>query len=225
MNRVEPWLAAILALSANSPFWLGRDTGYASYRTEIFGRFPTTGMPARFADRADYDRAVASLVACGMIADASKLYWDVRPSMHFPTLEFRIADVGQDIDEAILIAGLCRALAATCAADGAEAPTPAVRPELLKAARWRAARFGLDGELIDVRARTLVPAAELIESLLAFVRADLERPGDWDEVASLARRTVARGNGARRQRDAFERSGRLEDVVDLVVAETRRGLD
>jgi len=225
MNRVRPWLAPILALSANSPFWLGRDTGYASYRTELFGRFPMTGMPADFASKAGYDRVVASLVATGTIGDASKLYWDVRPSMRFPTLEFRIADVCQDLDEAVLIAGLCRGLALACAGGGAsDGPAAEVRPELLRASKWRAARFGLDGDLIDVHAERLVPAADLIETFLEFLRPALEELGDWPEVSTLARRTVGRGNGARRQREAYRRSGRFEDVVDQIIAETHRGV-
>ena len=226
MNRVRPWLAPMLALSANSPFWLGRDTGYASYRTGLFGRFPMTGMPADFASKAEYDRLVASLVATGTIADASKLYWDVRPSMHFPTLEFRIADVCPDIDEAVLVAGLCRALATTCAtAAGRDEPDASIRPELLRAAKWRAARFGLDGELIDVHGERLVPASDLIETFLQYLRPALEASGDRDEVVALARQTIARGNGARRQREVYERTGRFEDVVDAIIAETHRGLD
>src|SRR5258707_2046853 len=110
MNRARPWLAAILALSANSPFWLGNDTGFASYRTELFQRFPMTGIPHPFASRAEYDELVASLADTGIIDDASNIYWDVRPSSHFETLEFRIADVCITVDEAVMIAGLTRAL-------------------------------------------------------------------------------------------------------------------
>ncbi len=225
LNRVRPWLPPILALSANSPFWLGHDTGYASYRTELFGRFPMTGMAGDLASKAEYDRLVASLVSTGTIADPSKLYWDVRPSMHFPTLEFRIADVCQDLDEAVLVAGLCRALARTCVeAATRDEPSHPVRPEMLRASKWRAARFGLDGELIDVHAERLVPAPELVETLLGFLRPALEALGDWPEVSTLARRTLERGNGAQRQRQAYARAGRFEDVVDEIIAETHRGV-
>jgi carboxylate-amine ligase len=225
MNRARPWLPPLIALAANSPFWQGADTGYASYRTELFQRFPMTGTPHPFASRAEYDDLVAGLVGVGMIEDASKLYWDVRPSSHFETLEFRVADVCMAVDEAMMVAGLCRALARACrdAHRGGEPAAPA-RPELLRAAKWYASRYGLDGDLIDVPARRAAPAAEVVEGLLAFLRPALEGQGDWDEVSALVRQTVRRGNGARRQREAFARAGRLEDVVDLLVAETAQGL-
>ena len=220
MNRARPWLAPILALSANSPFWLGYDTGYASYRTELFGRFPTTGIPHEFASRADYDAVVQDLVDTRCIEDASKIYWDIRPSMHFETLEFRVADVCSTVDEAVMIAGLCRALALACVESDGD--TPEVRPELLRASKWRAARFGLDGDLIDLRARRAAPAGEVVGSLLQFLRPTLEGLGEWDEVSTLVGRTLEQGNGATRQRRAHQQAGRLEDVVDLLIAETSR---
>ena len=110
-----------------------------------------TGIPAEFASRAEFDELVASLVAIGSIEDASKIYWDIRPSMHFETLEFRVADVCSTVDEAVMIAGLCRALAVACLDDGRRsAPPVGVRPEMLRAAKWRAARFGLEGDLVDL---------------------------------------------------------------------------
>jgi carboxylate-amine ligase len=225
MNRARPWLAAILALSANSPFWLGHDTGYASYRTELFQRFPMTGTPHFFASRAEYDSLVDALVETGIIDDASNIYWDARPSSHVETLEFRVADVCMTVDETVLVAGLARALARACHAHWQEGkPLEPVRPELLRAAKWRASRFGLEGELYDTRARRTVPASKLIEGLLEFVRPWLEEGGEWDEIAGLARRAIARGTGAKRQREALARSGRREDVVDLIIAETERGV-
>jgi carboxylate-amine ligase len=221
MNRARPWLPAILALSANSPFWLGRDTGYASYRTELFGRFPMTGVPAEFASRAEFDEVVASLVATGSIEDASKIYWDIRPSMHFETLEFRVADVCSTVDEAVMVAGLCRALAVACLEDGEAGTHPmAFRPEVLRAAKWRAARFGLEGDQIDPQALRTVPASELVDSFLKFLRPTLEGLGEWAEVSSLVRQTSERGNGATRQRRAFAKSGSLSGVVDRLIEET-----
>ncbi len=225
MNRVRPWLPPLVALAANSPFWLGDDTGYASYLTELFGRFPTTGIPLPFAGRAEYDRLVADLVAAGVIEDASKIYWDVRPSSHVETLEFRAADVCQTVDEAVMVAGLCRGLVRACLdADARGEPTALPRPELLRAAKWQASRYGLDGDLIDPRDGRPRPAAEVVDALLGFVRPALEGRGEWDEVSAEVRRTLARGNGAARQRAAFARSGRFEGVVDLIAAETVAGL-
>ena len=225
MTRCRPWLPTILALSANSPYWMGLDTGYASYRTEVFGRFPTAGLPDVLGSRAEYDAVVESLVSTESIQDASRIYWDVRPSMHFDTLEFRVADVCQSVDEAVAIAGLCRGLALACyQAPHLDAPEQLIRPELLRASKWRAARFGLDGELIDPWGRKTVPASRMVEALLTFVRPGLESVGDWDEVSTLTREVVRRGNGATRQRRAFQVAGRFEDVVDLILEETARGV-
>jgi carboxylate-amine ligase len=225
MNRCRPWLPSIIALSASSPFWLGTETGYASYRTQLFTRWPTAGMPQVFASRAEYDELVASLVAVGMISDASKIYWDARPSSHAETLEFRVADVCPTIDETVMVAGLCRGLARTCLEQHRRRkPMDAPRPELLEAARWRASRFGLDNELIDLHAKKTVPARVLIESLLKFLRPALEAHGDWHEVFEIVCKTLEHGNSARRQLWAFAQSGRLEDVIDLILQETVQGL-
>ena len=149
-HRVAPWLPALLALSASSPFWLGTDTGYASYRTLIWRRWPTAGALPGFASAADYDRAVADLVRSGVIADPGMIYFDVRPSAHLPTLELRIGDSCPRLDDVVLLAGLFRALVIreTGAAHAGLPPAP-VRPELLQAATWRAAQSGLQGNLVD----------------------------------------------------------------------------
>lgn len=224
MNRARRWLSVMLALSANSPFWLGEDTGYHSFRTEIWRRWPMTGIPFFFASRAAYDALVESLVATGSIEDGTKIYWDMRPSARYETLEFRMTDVCLTVDEAVMIAGLVRGLALTCQAEALrEQEMPVVRPELLRAAKWRAARYGLGTDLIDIEAHCQRPAAEMVEQLLAYVRAALEERGDWDEISTLTRETLARGNGATRQRAAYARRESLEDVVDLLIAETAKG--
>jgi glutamate---cysteine ligase / carboxylate-amine ligase len=224
LNRVRVWLTPLLALAANSPFWLGEDTGYASYRTELWARWPMAGPPHCFASRDEYETLVRALVATGSIADATNIYWDVRLPERFPTVEFRVTDVCLTIDEAVMVAGLVRALAQTCYEQALrDAPFATVRPELLRMAHWRAARYGLEGELIDVQATQAVPAQQLVEQLLIFVQDALEANGDWDEIAMLVRETLDRGNGAMRQRAVFERAGRMEDVVDFIVAETAKG--
>lgn len=224
MNRMRVWLAPVLALTANSPFWQGRDTGYASYRTELWGRWPFSGPPGLFASRAEYDALAEALVATGSIEDATKIYWDIRLPERMATVEFRVADVCMTIDEAVMAAGLARGLVRACYERALRGePFPAVRPELLRAAHWRAARHGLEADLVDVDAARARPAAEVVEALLRFVRPALEATGEWDEVAALVHETVARGTGAARQRAAYRRAGRLEDVVDLIVAETAAG--
>ena len=225
MNRARVWLAPLLALSANSPFWLGQDTGYASFRTELWNRFPMAGPPHRFEDLAEHDRLVRDLIEVGAIRDATNLYWDMRVPEKTPTIEFRIADVCLTIDEAVMVAGLVRALARTSLEQAQrDEPVPFVRPELLRAAHWHAARHGLEAELIDVAEARSVPAGDRIQALLLFTRPALEAAGDWDEVSTLVERTLEQGNGAARQRVVYTRSGRLEDVVDFIAAETARGV-
>ena len=226
MNRSRVWLAPLLALTANSPFWLGEDTGYASFRTELWSRFPMSGPPQLFGSRAEHDALVQALVDTESIQDATRIYWDVRLPQRVPTIEFRSADVCMTVDEAVMYAGLVRATVRTCYdAAARDLPHTPPRPELLRAAHWRAARFGLDETLIDLDARRSVPARELIETYLAFVRPALEDSGDWEEVSGIARDVLERGNGAARQREAYRRAGRIEDVVDLLVEETARGTD
>jgi carboxylate-amine ligase len=223
MNRVRPWLASLLALASNSPFWLGVDTGYASYRTEIWGRWPMSGNPHVFADRAEYDRLTETLIAVGGISDASNIYWDVRPSMHYETLEFRVTDVCLTIDEAVMVAGLARGLARTCALEAERyVAIEHVRPEVLRAAKWQAARFGLTGDLVDLQEKRLVPARVLIEKLLAYIRPALEEYNEWETVARLVRTTMDQGTGAKRQRAVYEKTNSHESVVDFIVAETAK---
>ncbi|HEV3363960.1 MAG TPA: glutamate--cysteine ligase [Acidimicrobiia bacterium] len=216
VNGVGPQLSPIVALAANSPFWEGLDTGYASYRTELWRRWPMAGTPAPFADRAEYEQLVDTLFRTGSIDDHARIYWDVRPSAKFPTVEFRVADVGLTVDDTVMVAGLVRALAATAAT----APVGPVRPELLRAATWRAARYGITGTLIDVEAGEDVPARELIGRFLDRLRPALVDLGDWDEVSELVDRVFADGTGADRQRRVLAETGELSAVLDFIVKET-----
>lgn len=143
---------------------------------------------------------------------------------HIDTVEVRVADMCLTIDEAVMIAGLARALVRTCYEQAQRGePYPAARPELLRAAHWRAARYGLEGELIDVGAERSVPAPELINAMLQFLQPALQAAGDWEEVSALVERTLRDGNGATRQRAVYRQTGRWEDVVDFIVAQTAKG--
>lgn len=225
MNRLRRWLPALLALSAGSPFWDRRDTGFASYRTVLWGRWPSATLPEPFTSAAQYDAVVAAMIDSGAVLDAGQIYWDLRLSREHPTLEFRIADVSLTVDDAVLQAGLCRALAWTARrAVEAESPEPTYRPELLRAAKWRAARYGLADCLLDLDARQPVPAATELATLLAHCRAALEDSGDYEEVSDLLAGVLVRGDSAALQRRAHRRRGRLEDVVDMVAAATRDGV-
>jgi carboxylate-amine ligase len=221
MNRVRQWLPAILALSVNSPFWHSVDTGYASFRTELWRRWPTAGSPGPFASRAEYDALLGALTATAAIDAPARVYWDVRPSASFPTLEFRVTDVCLTVDEAVLVAGLVRAVTETCHAQlRSGTPVRLPRPELLTPATWRAARFGLDGTLVDLEALASRPARAVVDALLAFAGPALAARGEEAEIRRLVEQVFAGGTGAARQRAAFARRGQLEDVVDAVTAET-----
>ncbi|MCU1491906.1 MAG: glutamate--cysteine ligase [Acidimicrobiaceae bacterium] len=222
MNRVRRYLHVLLALTANSPFSEGRDTGYASFRTEIWARWPTAGPPAAFASRAEYDALVGRLVSSGVIVDEKMAYWDVRPSGRYPTLEFRVSDVGLTVDDAVLVAGLVRALAATCAAEAAEStkPAPELRPELLRAAHWRAARSGLGGVLVDPLDGAPVPAGRAVEDLLEYLGDALAAHGDAEEVGALASQVLEDGNGADRQRRIYQQSGSISELLARLAAWT-----
>jgi glutamate---cysteine ligase / carboxylate-amine ligase len=224
MNHIRLWLATLLALSANSPFWNGADTGYASYRSRIWGRLALSGPTTPFGSRAEYDALVEALVAAGVVSDDSSIYWDVRLNEQLQTVELKVMDACSRVDEAVMLAGLVRALVRTCDEQAKrEEPYPMVRPEFLHAANRRASRYGLDGDLLDVEAGTMRPAGEMIEKLLTFIRPALERDGDWEEVSSLTNETLEGGNGAKRQRETYERTGQLNDVVDTLLEETAQG--
>lgn len=220
-DRVRAWLPVLLALSVSSPFYASTDTGYASYRTEIWSRWPSAGPATPFGSLAVYDGAVQALVDTGVISDLGMVYFDARPSARYPTVEIRIGDACPLVDDAVLLAGLGRALVQTAAAEvAAGAPAPVLRHELLRAASWRAARSGLTGELVDPVRREAVPAAELLDRLLDHVRDALADRGEEATVRELAAAAVARGTSAERQRAALARRGELRDVVDQLVAET-----
>lgn len=223
MNRVLPWLPPLLALSASSPFWLGSDTQYASYRTVLIRRLPMAGAPPTFASVREYQQAVQSLLATQVITKPTQIRWDIRPSERFATLEFRIPDMPLTVDETILLAGLIRGLVRTCYSQVRyRLSTPKLSPHMLNAAQWMVARWGLEADFIDVETQALVPAPIFIEKLLDFIQPALEDFGEWDTVAAIAQRTLKQGNGATRQRQIFHQRKSLIDVVDYLVQETRR---
>jgi carboxylate-amine ligase len=217
-NHLRPWLPTLLALSANSPYWNERDTGYASWRYVVWGRWPSAGPPPWLASAAEYYALRDVIVTSGAALDPAMLYWDVRLSAAHPTLELRVCDVAATAEEAALIAAVVRALATTALASSL--PPPAVPQHLLKVALWRAARDGLEGLGVDPLSGALVPAADLVASLLATVRPALEAAGDHELVSDGVDRLLLDGSGAARQRRAFSRRGRLEDVVGMLVAQT-----
>ncbi|WP_171061480.1 carboxylate--amine ligase/circularly permuted type 2 ATP-grasp protein [Rhodococcus zopfii] len=221
-NRIAPHLPVFLALSASSPFWAdGTDTGYASVRSLVWIRWPSTGPAAPVSSAAEYDRLIADLVSSGVITDPGMVYFDLRPSAHQPTLELRVCDSCPSVDTIALIAGLFRALVEhECAALRAGIPATRANPTLIRAAMWRAARSGLEGDLVDVEAAVPRPAVEMIDRLTSLLRPELEQMGDWDTVSELAAAAARIGSSAARQRRILRRRGKLSDVVDLLLAET-----
>jgi carboxylate-amine ligase len=221
MNRVRPWLPVLLALSANSPFWQGLDTGYASYRLQVWQRWPTSGMPPDLPSRHAYDELVRELQEIDAVEDATFLYWYARPSARFPTLEFRVCDVCLDVEHTVTVAGLIRALAWTKALEAAEARPPVFPPrEIMEAAVWRAARYGLEGSLVSPHSWKTTPAVAVVDELLEHVREALEAHGDWERVSDGVQDLVGRGNGASIQRRAFRRRGDGRDVVGEILSRT-----
>ncbi len=221
MNRVRPWISVLLALSSNSPFWQGLDTGYASYRLQVWQRWPTSGMPPALASRRDFDQMVTDLEALDAIEDATFLYWYVRPSVRWPTLEFRVCDTCLHVDDTMAIAGLVRALAWTTAREAvAEQPVTMPSREVMAAATWRAGRYGLANQLVSPTTTTLRPARAVVTELMDHVREALEAHGDWESVCEWVGRILRDGNGADRQRQAFARRGSGRDVVARIARET-----
>ncbi|MFZ3470027.1 carboxylate-amine ligase [Streptomyces sp. 4.24] len=220
-NRVRPWLPTLIALAANSPFWGGRDTGHASWRAMAWSGWPSAGPPPHFTSTAHFRRSVQTLLGSGAALDTKMVYWDLRPSGNWPTLEFRAPDMSPDIDTAVLQAELARALVATALREISEQrPDPPVRDDVLRLARWRAAHDGLEGFGLDPYTGAELPAADLAEALLDLVAPELAASGDLDHAAKTMAALLRDGSGAHRQRAAFARRGDLMDVLRHLADET-----
>jgi len=219
LDGIRSWLPVVLALSANSPFFAGEDTGYASYRTILWGQWPTAGAADPFGDVEGYERARSALVASGAAMDDGMIYFDARLSSRYPTVEVRVADVCLDVDDAATIAAIVRGLCASAA--GADRPAPA-RGELLRAASWQAARSGVEQQLVDVEGARTVPAWNLVDRLIDFIRPALRATGDADRVGDGLDEIRRRGTGSARQRAAYANGGAIDSVIDTVAALTTR---
>ena len=218
------FLPHILALSTSSPFWMGRSTGLRSYRSVQWRNFPRTGIPPTFSSYAEYEHIVRSLVNANAIPDASKIWWDLRPHHLYPTLEFRLCDICTRIDEAVCIAAIIQALVAKLWKLRRDNMTFRVYPlSLIEENKWRAVRYGVAGNLLDLGKETERPARELLEELIGWFLDDvLDDLGSRAEV-EYAHTIFERGTSADRQLAVFEETGDLKTVVDHLVAETREG--
>ncbi|WP_287902582.1 glutamate--cysteine ligase [Arthrobacter sp.] len=220
LDRIRPWLPVLLALSANSPFWNGEDTGFASYRTQIWSRWPSAGPAELFGTAAGYDATIARLIRTGVLLDEGMVYFDARLCRHQPTVEVRIADICLRADDAVVLAAAVRALVETgAAAWRAGVPAPAVRTDTLRLADWQASRFGLRGELLDPATGDPRPASAVVEDFAAHLEAALDGAGDLPLVRDAIARILERGSGERLQRQAFG-GGLASDVVAAIVEAT-----
>jgi len=220
-NFLRPWLPALCTVTANSPLHHGAETGYASWRSLLWSRWPLAGPPPYFESERHYRELVDELIRSGVLMDAGMIYWFVRPSEHAPTVEVRIADVAATADDAVLLAGLVRGLV-TLALHEVDAgrPAPAVSSELLRAACWQAARGGLAGRGVDPLGGGPSSGWAMIDRLLRHVRPALVDNGDDGVVDALVRQLRARGCGADLQREDHRRTGDVRAVVDAAVART-----
>jgi carboxylate-amine ligase len=211
-NWLRPWLPSLLALSANSRVYRNSDSGYASWRSVLWRRWPAAGAPPFFASPDEYDDTVRMLVDTGVILDKDMIYWDVRLSAEFPTVEVRVADVPATVAETVLLATLIRAAVMTAL----DSPDDARRlpPGALRAAYWKAARDGLSGRTLDlIHGRGAVPAAEQLGALVQRVRPALESLGEYYRVSGELDCVISDGNGAMRQLRAWRRRGDVSDVI------------
>jgi carboxylate-amine ligase len=213
LDRIRGWLPYLLALSANSPFWQGQDSGYASFRSQVWGRWPSAGPTELFGSLETYHATTRAMIESRTVLDLGMVYFDARLSRQHPTVEVRVADVCLDADDAVLLGGLVRALVDTAARSWrAGVPAAPIRTELLRLASWRAGRSGLDGDLVNPAGRP-APAAQVIRALVDHVRPVLDEYGDWEVIEDLVATVLSRGNGATAQRRIYRTSGELADVV------------
>lgn len=217
VDSIRPWLPLLVAISSNSPYWQGRDTAHASWRSQVWSRWPTAGVAQPFGDVATYRAVGEQMISWGGGLDKAMLYFDIRLAERFPTVEIRVADVTTDVEDVTLVALLARALVATAAASG---PAPPWRADLLRVAGWRAARWGLAGDLVHPEQGRLTTAREVFAATVRYVRPALEEAGDLERVTQGFERLVATGTGATRQRAVFERTGDLRSVVADVAQRT-----
>jgi carboxylate-amine ligase len=224
MNSARYFLPHLLALSANSPFWVGMETGLRSYRCKVFDKFPRTNIPDLYQSWSEFENYVNLLIHTNCIDNAKKIWWDIRPHPYFPTLEFRICDMPMRLEETIAIAALCQAIIAKLYRIHEQNLTfRHYSRSLIMENKWRAARYGLDGKMIDFGKQTEVPARQLIEEILEFVSDVVPDLGSRDEIAYV-HRILEHGNGADRQLRVFHETGDLKKVVDYMIEETEYGL-
>ncbi|QYX82477.1 glutamate--cysteine ligase 2 [Streptomyces akebiae] len=222
LDRMRPWLSVLTALSANSPFWQGYDSRYASYRSQVWDMWPMAGPTDVFGSAERYHQCVTDLIATGVVRDQGMVYFDARLSQRYPTVEIRVADVCLHPDTAVLVAALARGLVETAAREWRAGVEPLGHSAgLLRLATWRAARSGMSENLLDPVTMRPRPALDVIRSLLHHVEGALVDHGDADLARDAVAALTGRGNGARVQREVMARTGSLREVVAACVRHTQ----
>ncbi|MBP6672163.1 MAG: carboxylate-amine ligase [Bacteroidetes bacterium] len=225
MNTARYFLPHIFALSTNSPFWKGRDTGFKSYRIKIFERFPRTGIPDIFESLSDYEDYIKLLMKTNCIDNPKRVWWDIRLHPFFDTLEWRVCDIPMRVDETIALAALMQAVTAKLyKLFKQNLGFRIYKTRLLNENRWRAARYGIHGRLIDFGKQEEVPLVDLVEELLDFVDDEVDELGSRKEI-NYIREIIKMGTGADRQKKVWEETKDINAVVDLIIKETVMGLE
>jgi len=224
MNMVRYFLPHLLALSTSSPFWMGRNTGLKSFRTTVFRRFPRTGVPEEFESWSAYENFLSLLVKLNSIDSGKKIWWDVRPHPTFGTLEFRMCDVATKVEEAVAIAALTQAIVVKLhRLYTGNMSFRVYRRALIEENKWRAARYGIEGKLIDFGKESEVPMRDLAVELLAFVDDVVDELGSRSAV-EYVHTILNEGTSAERQLRVYQQTGDLRAVVKHLVEETRGGV-
>ena len=224
MNSLRYFLPHILALSTNSPFWMGMETGFKSYRSKVFERFPRTGIPDVFANWADYETFINLLVKTNCIDNGKKIWWDIRPHPFFETLEVRVCDLPMRLDETLAIAALIQATALMLwKLHAANKSYRIYSRALISENKFRACRYGLEGKLIDFGKEEEVPVKKLMLEYLHLIDDVVDELGSRDEIDYI-HEMLKMGSGADRQLKVYHETGDLKKVVDYIVEETRAGV-
>lgn len=225
MNHARYFVPHLLALSANSPFWLGMNTGLMSYRCKVFDKFPRTNIPDYFPSWGEYENFIKLLIKTGCIDNAKKIWWDIRPHPFFDTLEFRVCDIPMRADESIALAALIQATVAKLyRLHEANQGFRLYRRALIMENKWRAARYGINGQMVDFGKQVELPERDLILQYLEFVDDVVDELGSREEINYIYK-MLEQGTGADRQLRVFKETGDIKAVVDYIIEETAAGLD
>lgn len=223
-NVLRYFLPHVYALSTNSPFWIGRNTGFKSYRQEVFVKFPRTGIPSYFSSLSEFDNYVELMVKTGTIDNAKKIWWDLRVHPHYPTIEFRICDMPMRLDETVCLAAIMQSLVAKLyKLHQQNLSFRSYRRLMINENKWRASKDGIHACLIDFGKETSVPYSDLLRELLEFIDDVVDELGTRKEV-EYAWEIMKNGTGADRQLKVWEETGDLTKVVDYMISETEQGL-